>query len=233
MKLFRINHVVCNSKFTKGFIDKEFGVKSVVVYPPVDTESIKPRRKKKMILSVGRFSQLKQAKRQDVLVKVFKKMCDKGLKDWRLVLAGGSEVGAGEYVERLKKMADGYPIEIVEGPKYQKLLEYYGKSKIFWSASGYGVDEKKDPGGVEHFGISVVEAMAAKSVPVVFGAGGYKEIVSDGKDGLLWKNMRQLMKITQRIIKDSKELMQISERALSKSDDYSYANFERRLEAIV
>ena len=31
-----IDQVVCNSRFTKKFIDQEFGVNSVVLYPPVD-----------------------------------------------------------------------------------------------------------------------------------------------------------------------------------------------------
>ena len=35
-------------------------------------------------------------KRQDILVETFKKMVDKGLKNWKLVLAGGSLVGEDE-----------------------------------------------------------------------------------------------------------------------------------------
>ena len=61
MKLWRVNSVVCNSEFTKRFIDREFGVNSVVVYPPVDTVSFKPKRKKEnKIVYVGRFSALTQ-----------------------------------------------------------------------------------------------------------------------------------------------------------------------------
>jgi glycosyltransferase involved in cell wall biosynthesis len=55
MKLYRINNIICNSYFTKEFIDKEYGVDSQVVYPPVDVEEIKPRKKRNTILFVGRF----------------------------------------------------------------------------------------------------------------------------------------------------------------------------------
>lgn len=90
MKLWRIKKVIVNSNFTKVFIDKEYGVDSVVVYPPVAVEKIKPKRKENIILFVGRFSELKQAKNQDVLVKTFKRLYDSGYSGWKLILAGGS-----------------------------------------------------------------------------------------------------------------------------------------------
>ncbi len=165
MKLFRINSIVCNSKFTKKYIDKEFGVKSIVIYPPVDVEKLKPKRKENLIISIGRFSQLTQAKRQDILIRAFKKIYDFGFRDWKLILAGGVEVGVTDYVKNLRGKAKGYPIEIIESPSWKAIRKMYGKAKIFWSASGYGIDEKKEPKRVEHFGITVVEAMAGGAVP--------------------------------------------------------------------
>jgi len=46
LKLKRYNNIVCNSYFTKSFIDKTFGVDSIVIYPPVDVEAIAPGEKK-------------------------------------------------------------------------------------------------------------------------------------------------------------------------------------------
>jgi len=195
-KLLRIRSIVCNSKFTKKFIDREYGISSKVIYPPVDVENIKAKRKENVILYVGRFSQLKQSKRQDVLIKTFKKLCDGGLEGWKLVLAGGVEIGVGNYLKKLKKMSDGYSIEFYESPDYGKVIELFGIARLFWSASGYGIDENKEPDKVEHFGITVVEAMAAKAVPIVFKAGGHNEIVKDTKNGFLWSNTRQLVNIS-------------------------------------
>ena len=39
---------------------------------------------------------------------------------------------------------------------------------------------------VEHFGISVVEAMAAGAVPLAVGKGGVGEIITPGENGILW-----------------------------------------------
>ena len=50
MKLFRVDKIICNSEFTRKVIDAEYGVESVVVYPPVDVEHIKSKRKENLIL---------------------------------------------------------------------------------------------------------------------------------------------------------------------------------------
>jgi glycosyltransferase involved in cell wall biosynthesis len=229
MKLFRINTVLCNSFFTKGVIDKEYGVESMVVHPPVDTEGIKPKRKEDLILFVGRFSQILQTKGQDILIKAFKKMCDGGLRDWKLILAGGVEVGAGEYPAKLRQLALGYPVEIIESPDYKTLKDLYGVAKIFWSASGYGENESKNPEKVEHFGITVVEAMAGKAVPLVYRAGGHKEIVSEGENGFLWDTPAGLIKKSLALISDSKLLNRLGLGAKKSAEKYSGMTFENNI----
>lgn len=229
MKLFRINKIVCNSIFTKNIIDEEYGVDSIVVYPPVDTLFIKPKRKESVILFVGRFSELLQSKNQDLLVKNFRKLIDNGLTEWKLIIAGGVEVGADDFLERVKKMSEGYPIEIIQSPAFNDLKELYGKAKIFWSASGFGEDENKNPEKVEHFGMSVVEAMTSGAVPIVFKAGGHREIINDGKNGFLWTKESELLKITARIIKEGKLLREISASAKEDSKLYSKEVFEKEI----
>lgn len=233
MKLFRINNIVCNSKFTKKYIDKEFGVKSIVIYPPVDVEKLKPKRKENLIISIGRFSQLTQAKRQDILIRAFKKIYDSGFRDWKLILAGGVEIGVTDYVKNLRGKAKGYPIEIIESPSWKEIRKMYGKAKIFWSASGYGIDEKKEPKRVEHFGITVVEAMAGGAVPLVCFAGGHKEIISEGKDGYLWATEKALLLKTKALTQNRQLLLKLSKNARQSSKVYEYARFEAQVSEIL
>ncbi len=230
MKLIRVNNIVCNSKFTKKIIDEEYGVKSVVVYPPVDTESIKPGRKEKIVLYVGRFSQLVQSKRQDILIKAFKKLSKHGgIKGWKLVLAGGVEVGVGDYLKKLEKEAESYPIEIIKSPDYKIVKSLYRKAKIFWSAAGFGVDEKKNPERMEHFGMTAVEAMAAGAVPIVFEAGGFREIVKNGETGFLWESEKELISLTEKLIGDKGQLLSFSNNALLASKRYGYEKFKNEI----
>jgi glycosyltransferase involved in cell wall biosynthesis len=229
MKLFRIKKVICNSFFTKSFIDEEYGVDSIVIYPPVDVSNIKPKRKENIILSVGRFSQLTQAKNQDVLVDVFKKLERPVSNVWKLVLAGGTEVGADEYLKKLNKISKNTNIEIIESPSFDEIKDLFGRSKIYWTAAGFGVNEEKEPMRVEHFGISLVESMAAKCVPIAYSAGGHKEIIADGENGFLWRKKTELMQITHKLISNNGLVKTISQNARSSSLVYEYDRFEKEV----
>ncbi len=226
LKLRKVKVIVCNSKFTKKFIDQEYGVNSVVVYPPVSVDEFKPAEKENIILSVGRFSQLLQAKRQDILVETFKSMVEEGLKDWKLVIVGGSDVGGRELVNKLIEDSKDYPIEIVENPSFDELKKLYGRAKIFWSASGFNIDEDKEPEKVEHFGITVVESMAAECVPIVVNKGGHNEIIKDSIDGILWDEVDQLASSTKTLTKDENKITTISSNAKKRAQNFSQKKFE-------
>jgi glycosyltransferase involved in cell wall biosynthesis len=233
IKLKKIHQIVCNSKFTKKFIDREYRVNSDVIYPPIDIESFSPGKKKNLILSIGRFSQLLQAKRQDVLIASFKEICSKGLEDWQLVLAGATGVGGKEYFNQLKRQISGYPIELRADIDFKTLKELYSEAKIFWSASGFGIDEEKEPEKVEHFGIAIVEAMAAGCVPVVVGKGGAKEIIKEGKTGFLWKNERNLIEMTDKLINDPERLNKISKTVIKSSQEFSKERFCQEFDELI
>jgi len=223
MKFLRIKKVICNSEYTKNIIDREYGINSTVLYPPCDIASFKPLKKKNMIVYVGRFSNLTQNKNQHLLIDNFKKLVDDGLKNWKLVLIGGTEVGADIYLKNLHLLKEGYPIEIIEKPPFKVIQKYLGEAKIFWSAVGFGFDEEKEPFKMEHFGISLVEAMACACVPVVYSGGGYKEIIQNGKNGFLWKSEDELIDLTKQIIKN--KYLIIQENIISSSRQYGMDEF--------
>lgn len=234
MKLFRVDKIICNSNFTKKIIDMEYGVNSIVIYPPVDIQKFKPKRKEKTILYVGRFSGLKQSKSQDILIKGYKKLvADKKFMDWKLVLAGGVEVGADKFLPKLEKMAKGLNVEFVKSPSFQKLQELYGRAKIFWSAAGYNVDERRNPERVEHFGITLVESMSAGCVPIIYNVGGPKEIILDKVNGFLWNSKSELTFITKSIVLGSGIIRKVSVKAIESSQKYGYNNFKNKVTEIL
>lgn len=231
IKFRKIDFVICNSFFTKGFIDKEYRLDSKVIYPPVDVEKFKPAKKENMILSVGRFSQLLQAKNQQILINSFKNLIQKGLKNWRLLLIGGSDVGSGSLVSNLKKMVKGWPVEIKENVSFKELIDYYAKSKIFWAANGYGIDEEKNPERVEHFGITVVEAMAAGTIPLLVKKGGFKEIIEDGKSGFFWETPGELEDKTIKLIQGN--LGKLRKNVVQRSKIFSKERFYEEFKKII
>lgn len=234
MKFFRINKNISNSNFTKAVVDKEYSIESEVLYPPVSTDLFKPKRKQNQICYVGRFSNLTQNKGHDILIQQFKQLVkDKKFSDWKLVLAGGTEVGANINLKKLKLLARGYNIEFIESPKLQIIQEVLGKSKVFWSGAGYGIDEKKDPKKVEHFGITLVEAMSAGCVPIVYKAGGPREIIIEGKNGYLWERKKDLVTLTKKVVKEKRLLTTISISAIHSSKKYGYEAFKNRVLQII
>ena len=235
IKLKRIDKIVCNSNFTKGFIDKEYGVNSVVLYPPVNVKAFKPLKKEKIILNVGRFTDLLHNKRQDVLIESFKILRKKNKEDlqgWRLILAGGAEEGK-ELISKLRKMANDLPVEIIANPQFNYLKQLYGQAKIFWTAAGFGFNEMKEPEKMEHFGITTVEAMAAGCVPVVIRKGGQPEIVNDGINGLLWEKEEELIEKTLSLIKDQKSLDKLANAAQKSAQNFSQERFCQQLKEIM
>mgnify|MGYP001558175304 CR=1 FL=1 len=228
IKLFRTS-IICNSEFTKSFVDKSYGVNSTVVYPPVDIDAFNSGKKENIILTVGRFFGPSHPKKQEVLIKEFIKM---KLKNWKLVLIGGVFPGSENEVEKLAKLSKGYPIKIIPNSNFETLKEYYGKAKIYWHATGFGEDLAKYPEKAEHFGISTVEAMAAGCVPVCFSGGGQVEIIDNNINGFLWKTVKELTEITLKIIGDDKLRQKIANNAMQKSGDYNLKKFYAGLEAV-
>lgn len=233
LKLSFVKAVVCNSAFTKRTIDRVFGVNSVVLYPPVSVEEFTPMKKENVVLGVGRFTQAQHAKKQHVLVESFRKLVKNGLKDWELILVGGTLKADEKYIGELRNLAEGYPIKILTDISFVDLVKLYGKAKIFWHAAGFGEEEQAHPERMEHFGIVVAEAMAAGCVPVVIKRGGIPEIVDNGVNGLVWETTRQLEDLTLNLINSEKMRKTLSERAISAANKFSKKAFCKNLNEII
>ncbi|HUW22056.1 MAG TPA: glycosyltransferase family 4 protein [Candidatus Bathyarchaeia archaeon] len=227
-----INEIISNSYFTKLFIDKQYSIKSQVIYPPVTVDKLSPGKKSNIILSVGRFTDLLHNKRQDVLINIFIRLIASRKDSWKLVLAGNDKEGK-KFVENLKKASLGYPIEVLTNVSFTQISELYRRAKIFWSATGYGIDEGKSPEQVEHFGITTVEAMAAGCVPIVVGKGGQKEIIDSGRNGFLWNNIDEAQTFTRQLIEDEILWQKLSQNAVYESQKFSKDRFCKSYEKII
>jgi len=219
LKLKTFDYIICNSRFTKSIIDKNYGCQSVVLYPPV---TLMPQAKKdKVILSVGRFDNILHSKRQDVLINAFKNL---SLLGWRLVLVGGSMDTSGK-VESLQKFIGNYPIEIIVNPDFEQVQALYAKASIYWHAAGFGSNLKKNPEKAEHFGITTVEAMSAGAIPVVYAGGGQLEIVDEGKNGFLWHTETELINKTTQIIRNKTNTTSLVSNAINTAKQFSQDQF--------
>ena len=234
LKLSRVTKIFCNSSYTKSYIDKAFSLSTSVLYPPVSL-SPKEVKKENSILHVGRFRSVdgKDYKKQSVMIQAFKEMVDKGLRDWVFVIGVSVQDKDKEIFGRMRQSAKGYPIEFVVNATNSELWDVYSKAKIYWHASGFGEDLALHPELAEHFGISTVEAMGAGAVPVVINAGGQKEIVEHGINGLLWDSLESLQKETLRLVSNPALLKKLSENAKKKAQDFGGERFCKEVQDLI
>ena len=166
------------------------------------------------------------------MIDSFKKIMDSGkAKDWSFHLVGGAGDGDAGYIKELQNMAQGAPIYIHPNLPFEDLKKLYSESAVYWHAAGFG---ETDPAKMEHFGITTVEAMASGCVPVVINLGGQKEVVDDGKNGMLWDTPGDMENKTLQLINDEKLIMEkLSKAAQEKSQEFSKEKFTAKISSIV
>ncbi|MBI2011803.1 glycosyltransferase [Candidatus Daviesbacteria bacterium] len=181
--------VVTYSYFAWKWIRKYWQIDAKVIAPPVDLlykkYQLNKFKKNNWICSVGRFFTLGHGKKQEILIETFKKLYDKkrisnrNRTNWELHLVGGlgDEPSSIEFFTYLKEKAKGYPVFFHLNASRKEVEEVYLRSKIYWHATGFGEDEQLYPIRFEHFGISPVEALSAKCIPILFNGGGLREII--------------------------------------------------------
>jgi len=222
------------SAFAQKWINKYWHRRSEILYPPMDYGDFRIDPKKPMILNVGRFFSGSHNKKHLVMIRAFREMVDNGLKGWEFHLVGGLTQGSEhqKYLDTVYQAAQGYPIYIHKDIPYSKLVDLYAKSAIYWHASGYGENERREPGKFEHYGITTVEAMASGCVPVVIGKGGQPEIVQHKVDGFLWTHLSELKAYTDTLIQNEALRQTMANAASISSRKFSRQNFESQIDII-
>jgi len=225
---------IANSRYTAEHVRQRYGTDDVaVIYPPVDNGAIRPGQKEPLVLHVSRFAlpSPRADKGHLAMVQAFKDLCRRGLEGWRLVLAGSTVDAVEEaYARLLQREAAGYPIEVRANPGRQELLDLYARAAIYWHATGLTV---KDPAAQEHFGITVLEAMAAGAVPVVYASGGPAETVVHAESGYLFESLDGLVELTLRLARDEGERRRLAEGARRRAEEFGLQRFQREVAALV
>lgn len=227
--------VLGNSQYTCGWIKRLWGVDAALLYPPVRT-IVGRTPKRPIIVSVGRFFDARHghSKKQLEMVLAFRSLVASGRADgWELHLVGGCDSANRDYFNDVRKAALGLPVTLHLNASGEVLEDLVSSAALYWHAGGYGEDAELHPDRFEHFGISVVEAMSAGAVPVVFGAAGPAEIVRDGVDGLHWRTPEELNDRTAQLIADPARRERLAAAAVVRAADFGRDAFASRLNRLV
>lgn len=148
----RVDLFIADSQFVQKRIGKYYNRKSILIYPPVDTEYYTPgfAGGGKYFLAAGA---LVPYKKIDLVVEAFR-----GLKEKLVVIGGGPD---------LEKLSGEAPsnVEFTGWVSRERLREYYRDCRALIFP------------GVEDFGIIPVEVQACGRPVIAYGEGGLKETV--------------------------------------------------------
>lgn len=159
----RPNLFLANSNFIKEKIQRYYEREAEVVYPPVDLRVFyrDPKiRRDNYFLAAGR---LMRYKRFDLVIQAFNRL------NLTLLI-----VGDGPELENLKKIVRSPKIHFLPFAKENELRALYNGAEALIFPQ------------VEDFGLVAAEAQACGTPVIAFGEGGAKEIVADGKTGILF-----------------------------------------------
>lgn len=209
--------------------------KNRVIYPPVFEKNelmgrYEEENKKNIIISVGRFFVASHSKKQLDMVKFFVHHYEV-FRNYEYHLVGAISTYPDDiaYLEEIKKIAKTVDnVFVHENCPYKELKDLYKKAKIFWHATGYGVDENVEPEKMEHFGITTVEAMSFGAVPVVINKGGQKETVEEGINGFRWNTEEECVEKTLCLTQNDTLRKKMAEVSVERAKDYSIEAFYER-----
>lgn len=235
--------LIAISEFTRLWIARRWRQQSEVLAPPVDTATFTspaPDEKERVILSVGRFFHGSHNKKHLEMLRVFRRMCDRGEipEGWEYHLAGNlhrDRLVDLEYFAELERLAEGYPVKLLVDLGLHRLVEEYRRAAVFWHAAGWDESDTRQPEKFEHFGLTTCEAMSSGCIPVVIAKAGQLEIVEQGRSGYLFTTAEELESTTRRLIEGFGEpwTHELMRRAAAAVERFSRPRFEKRLRQIL
>lgn len=213
----KVQKYIVNSKFTERNVileseKYEQAVACAVLYPPCqslvdDINLVKQKRDEKGLInfiSVGRFQMHGHNKRQDFIAHEMSFFASKNKEVYTKIIGGlKNNPDDISFYESIKK-ENLFNVELKASVERDVLVQDALSAHYYIHAAGYGVDVLNEPYKCEHFGISVVEAMSAGCIPIVFGEGGPVEICRESKVGYIFNNKKEFEDIISDIIKKNK-----------------------------
>jgi glycosyltransferase involved in cell wall biosynthesis len=207
--------ILTNSRFSASVISRFLGVNGLVVYPPVNVEEYLPLSQNKdrdnTVLVIGRIEPAKNIASVPLIAEK--------VKNGRFVIIGS--IGSYSYYKHLVGLIKSLKVEdrvriLPNASEWQK-IELLRKAKVYLHPMKY-----------EHFGISIVEAMAAGLVPVVHRSGGpWTDIVEFGRYGFGFRDEDEAISIIENALElQGAELESLRSKIVTRSQVFSYIKFK-------
>jgi len=218
--------VLANSSWTAGLIKETYGLNAEVLHPPVDVDyyAYEGGRKERIIVTTSRIT---PEKNLHLLPRVASKLPNY---EWYLVGSTGysriEKYLAKRIVNRIeheKRKHNAWNFHVVTDLPRRELRELLQRAVFYIH-----------PPFPEHFGISVVEAMSAGAVPIVYRDGGaWVDVVSDISQELGYVELGEIPAIIRNLENNPRKLDELRETAVEKSMEYRREVFQEKFTSIL
>ncbi len=205
-RVSHIDRLLAVSDFTRLFVRERWGRESTTLYPPCPIDLYDNLRipKQNLVVTVGRMA---PEKRMNIFLEIARK-----LPNVDFAIVGSIVAERRSHYDSLRAAAPSN-VSFIVSP-LRKVKELLGRAKVYVHCAQN-----------EHFGITIVEAMAAGCVPVVNDSGGPREIVSD-EVGYRWNNIDEAVGQVSNLILHEAVQKELSKAAASRAKDFGPDAFE-------
>jgi alpha-1,2-mannosyltransferase len=219
-------NLLTNSKFVQGIIGKILGRSSLVVYPPVDVETFSSNAlrdaKEDFTVAVIASYTPKRHLEQVPLIARHSKYAK------FLIMGKADEYSAPTFAKLRRLMCKFHVndrIALLQNVPNKEFIETLSKAKVYLHIMP-----------LDHFGISVVEAMASGCVPVVHKSGGPWMDILDQKQGTYgfsYSSPREAAEHIDMLLTHEDLRSKIASRASQRSRRFDKAVFMKKIAEVV
>ena len=176
----KIEYIIAISSITKDRIKKYLFRNSEVIFPVFNKNRFRNLGYKKYFFYPSRIA---PEKRFEYTIEAFRKFQQRGgerVKDWKLIIGGGTETQYSKYILKIKSMAVNN-VEFLTDLSNRDLAKLYGEAYTILFAP---IEED--------FGMVPIEGFTARKPCIAVNEGGPKETIIDGVDGYLVNNIEEM-----------------------------------------
>lgn len=216
--------VMTNSKYIANLVKMLWGGDATILYPPVKVKDFEALSRKPFeerddaVVMVGRIT---PEKGYEYVIKTVARTESKPT----LRVIGGLIPSNVPYKERVEKLArgEGVKLELHTNISRDELVKLVSSSKVFVHAT-VG----------EHFGIAVVEGMAAGCPVIVHRSGGpYEDIIDRGSYGMYYETPEELAERIDKLMTDGEAWRHYHNLSLNRAQKFREEEFAGKLLKIV